>query len=1073
MPLIRKTCSQGHHWEFSPAAESLDPATPLACPFCGARAVDAPAARPVETILLPTPAGDLPGGEDGTASPAVPGYEVLGVLGRGGMGVVYRATQVALKRTVALKMILAGAHASDGDIARFRAEAVKLARASHPHIVQVYDVDEHRGLPYFVMELVEGGSLAKRLGGSPLQPREAARLLEIIARAVQVAHENGIVHRDLKPGNILLTADGVPKIADFGLAKGLDAEVGQTSAGGILGTPSYMAPEQALGEANTVGPAADVYALGAVLYELLTGRPPFRAASVAETLVQVISGEPVPPRLLQPATPRDLETVCLKCLQKQPGKRYATAAALADDLRRFLAGEPVTARPVGRLERAWRWCRRNPGLAASLALAALTLMLGTAVASWFAFEANAALANERQARKDRALAQAEALLAAAPEAVPNLLAGLQPLPPEVRPRLREVWGQSDRPRDRPRRLRAGLALLPEGEPGVKERLAAWLLQTKEPREFLLLRDGLRPYAPELKGRLWEAAEAQGGPAGRRFRALVALAAYDPGDARWREAGPRVVEGWLSANPLHVGLWTDALRPVGQAALLAPLTEVSLGRRLGERRHVAATILADYAASHPELLAELVLEADPRQWAELFPKLAAHRERALALLRQQLRRPAPPAAEVVARERLARQQAQAAVGLLQLGEGPEWLWRLLRQTPEPDRRTYLLHGLGRLGTPVDLVLQRLEKEQDPGALQALILSLGEYGPEQLPAATRGPLVKKLLAWYRGHPDPGVHGAIDWLLRHGKQGPAARPLDWGQAAALAKIDAQLAGRPAGKGGWYVTGREGHTLAIVRGPAEFLMGSPEHEPTRVMVNEPQHRRRIGRSFAIATKEVTVAQFRRFLEAHPGIKKQFSYLKRFSPDDDGPQVGVSWYEAAAYCNWLSQQEGLPEAEWVYGSGVIGEGMELPKGWLERRGYRLPTEAEWEYVCRAGTATSRYHGNGEGLMGEHAWYARTSADRAWPVGQLRPNGLGLFDMLGNALEWCQGRALLYPKPKGAEAIEDNEDILYKIDILSSLVVRGATYLDQAPNVRCANRLFNRPDVRNYSVGLRVARTYD
>ncbi len=305
-------------------------------------------------------------------------------------------------------------------------------------------------------------------------------------------------------------------------------------------------------------------------------------------------------------------------------------------------------------------------------------------------------------------------------------------------------------------------------------------------------------------------------------------------------------------------------------------------------------------------------------------------------------------------------------------------------------------------------------------------------------------------------------------------SARLLDWGQARALAQIDAELARKPAGEKSWYVTAKEGHTLAVVRGPVEFTMGSPLHEPDRIEVNEPQHQRRIGRSFAIATKEVTVAQFHRFLEANPAIKKQFNYLKRYSPDDDGPQVGVTWYEAAAYCNWLSKVEERPEEEWVYGNGPIREGMELPKGWLKRKGYRLPTEAEWEYACRGGAATSRYHGSSEGLLGEYAWYAKTSGDRAWLVGQLRPNGLGLFDMLGNALEWCQDRALLYPKQQGKKPIEDKEDIIYKVDSLSSRVLRGASFNGQAPNVRCAfRRHVFRPDSRDNSVGLRVARTYD
>jgi hypothetical protein len=314
--------------------------------------------------------------------PQVPGYEILGVLGRGGMGVVYQARQVGLGRLVALKMILAGTHAGPDEVARFRREAEAAARLQHPHIVQIHEIGVHNGLPYFSLEHVEGGSLAQKLAGTPLPARQAAKLVETLARAVHTAHQRGIVHRDLKPGNILLTGDGTPKVADFGLAKRLDDPAGQTATGAILGTPSYMAPEQAGGKHRQIGPAADVYALGAILNDVLTGRPPFKAATSMETVYQVLHEEPAPPSRLQPKLPRDLETICLKCLEKAPGQRYATAQALAEDLRRFLDNEPITARPAGTMERAWKWARRRPTTAALLGLAAV-LAVGLTGGSWW------------------------------------------------------------------------------------------------------------------------------------------------------------------------------------------------------------------------------------------------------------------------------------------------------------------------------------------------------------------------------------------------------------------------------------------------------------------------------------------------------------------------------------------------------------------------------------------------------------------------------------------------------------------------------------------------------------------
>jgi WD40 repeat protein len=301
--------------------------------------------------------------------PVVPGYEILGELGRGGMGVVYKARHVVLRRVVALKMILAGGHADAADRARFRGEAEAVARLQHPNIVQIHEVGEVGGLPYFSLEFCSGGSLADRLDGTPLSPGQAAQLIATLARAMQAAHEARVVHRDLKPANVLLAADGTPKVTDFGLAKRLDGVVGHTASGAIMGTPSYMAPEQAAGKSKRVGPAADVYALGAILYELLTGRPPFNATTPLDTLLQVLTEEPVPPRQLEPKLPRDLATICLKCLQKEPGKRYASAEALAEDLRRFLATEPVLARPVGGFERGWRWVKRRLGALAGAGVA--------------------------------------------------------------------------------------------------------------------------------------------------------------------------------------------------------------------------------------------------------------------------------------------------------------------------------------------------------------------------------------------------------------------------------------------------------------------------------------------------------------------------------------------------------------------------------------------------------------------------------------------------------------------------------------------------------------------------------
>jgi tetratricopeptide (TPR) repeat protein len=313
------------------------------------------------------------------------------------MGVVYKARERKLKRLVALKMILAGDHAGPDALARLLAEAATIARLQHPNIVQVYAIGDCDGRPYVELELVEGGSLAARLEGTPWPPRAAARLVESLAHGVSAAHRLGIVHRDLKPANILMTDDGEPKVSDFGLAKTIEQNSGLTRTESILGSPSYMAPEQAEGRAKEVGPAADIYAMGANLYELLTGRPPFVGSSLLATLELVRSAEPVPPRRLQPGLARDLETICLKCLAKEPTKRYESADALAEDLASYLEDEPIRARPTPQWERALKWVRRRPSTAA-LILVSIVAIVGT-VGGWTSRQAE--LTRQRESGRRR------------------------------------------------------------------------------------------------------------------------------------------------------------------------------------------------------------------------------------------------------------------------------------------------------------------------------------------------------------------------------------------------------------------------------------------------------------------------------------------------------------------------------------------------------------------------------------------------------------------------------------------------------------------------------------------------
>jgi eukaryotic-like serine/threonine-protein kinase len=626
------------------------------------------------------------------------------------------------------------------------------------------------------------------------------------------------------------------------------------------------------------------------------------------------------------------------------------------------------------------------------------------------------------------------------------------------PMLRRMAREA--PPDSRDRLHAGLALLPS-EPGQVAYLTGRVVRAR-PREVIVIRDALRPYRADAAPRLWEVLDAEAATPGERFNAGLALADLDPPDtpelvARWRRHAAFLADRSLSAaraDPGSYAVMVEALRPA-RHLLLAPLAAVFRERRRPDYDRLLATALvADYASDRPDVLADLIVEADAEQYAALLPKLRAFPDRAVEAMSAELAREAGPGKPTPDREALARRQAGAAVTLYQLGR-PEPVWRLLRHRADPTLRSYLVQRLRLLGADPQPLAERLPAEDDVSARRALILSLGDYPADALPAAARGPLTARLAEWYRDDPDPGIHSAVEWLFRR-----------WGQAVPVNELPTGAG--PAGGRRWYVNS-QGQTFAVIPGPVTVDMGSPPDEADRQ--NEPIVRRHIGRSFAVATTPVTREQFDRSLRDR-GKGPHTSYTKQYCPDPDCPAIGVNWFMAAEYCRWLSEREGVTEDQMCFPRYEdIKEGMKLPADYLSRTGYRLPTDAEWEFACRANAVTSRFYGSPEGLLGRYGWYAANSQVRTHPVGSLRPNDFGLFDMHGNTWQWCQERQLA-SRPWGGlpPPTEDRED-RDPVAELHGRMQRGGNFYDQAAFLRCAARLSNRPYMIDDYFGFRVVRT--
>jgi formylglycine-generating enzyme required for sulfatase activity len=586
----------------------------------------------------------------------------------------------------------------------------------------------------------------------------------------------------------------------------------------------------------------------------------------------------------------------------------------------------------------------------------------------------------------------------------------------------------------------------------------------KPEELLLIREVLRPYGTELITRCLPLLETTAD----RLRAGCLLAGFAVDGDFWPDHVSGLASDLVRVLPSELGPYRDALSPI-RAHLIAPLITISQDTTGDEQMRLFATdTLADFLSDDTSALFDLLVDAQAKQFPILFAKLAANQQRAIELGTARIAKGVADGTHAAASEALTVRQANAAVMLLRM-DAADRVWPLLRHRAEnfdPRTRSYIIHWLSALGGDPAILLARFAQEQDATIRCALLLCLGEFDVHRISDSKRQALIATLLEVYRTDPDSGLHAAAEWLLRKWDQGDQLAIID----AALKQSGQELPLAADKSRQWYING-QGQTYVILEA-GSFQMGSIRKSDPDHQVDEIQHRRRIDRRFAIGAKEVTKADWREFSKDKNVLAADDSQLVAPILTDDSPMTAMTWYEAAWYCNWLSAQEGIPEDQWCYVPNTEGKyaaGMKANPKFLELTGYRLPTESEWEYACRANTVTARHYGFSVPLLPKYGWYATNSQHHAWPVASLKPNDFGLFDMHGNALEWCYDLGLEYPVGGGG-VLEDTPatDAVADAD---KRILRGGSFYRFASILRSANRSFVQPDNRANDVGFRVTRT--